>query len=1033
MRRVLPESWGAVILWSQRERGALRLLFGLCLVAAPDTVSAEDLAYVANLRAASVSVIDVATRQVTGRISVGADPNGLAVSPDGARLYVTNFAGNSVSVVDTQTRNVVVTIPVDLGPVGVTTTPDGAAIYTANKTANTVSVIDAATLAVTASIALPAGAGPNSVAVTPDGNFAYVTNSRNKSLSILDTRTLQVAKTLSIAAGPIRVVMDATRPAAYVLSYNAATVSVVDTTTQEITAEVPVVTFPTGVAIAPDGSRLYVSGDTVLLPIDLSTLTVLPAVPGFGISSKATSVTTDGMFVYVTTLDEGSTTIVDVAQNRVAGVVCVDSGPFAVAIGAAPQATVAWITEPLSGTKIYAGTQMPVRIVVRTGEVALAGWTLSLVDPQSNAEILAQGSGEVDGEVVAQIDGRMLTAKGSYTLALDVEDGDGMYTRGRVAVAVPDPAFALLPVDPVARDGAPDANPVLDGSGRLLAYEQPAGETALTFLDVEHGMVGGAYLYYDQLPPIWSLSADGSTVVYPRFDSALVFLDWMSGEQSVASYSSFGSIDRAAQRVAFTQTVSTDDPELPRRQVFYYDRLLRETRQVTAFPFASRPQRRLAGPVISGDGTRIAFASGSGWQIYAYDVGSRDLRSLTTLATNAAFERPSISEDGRWLAFVTTQPERPNLNIGALLDLDSGVLEAPVAGLDGFESFDTLITADARGLVVSSVADLDPTVGNSDGNVELFLYDRESGHFSQITDTLGMANGAYAPSISDDGRAAAFTMFQTAAGACPAVGVQRDAATGFNFGRSYTVQRRPGNQTPVLEAVSDARVRAGEFVELDFRATDPDGDRIVFFLQPVGGLDLPAGATFGDRGDGTATFGWRPSFGQVGDYPLRIGALDVGGDYALSDFSIQVCRELAPGGGCEATPTATVTPSDTPSATVTATPSSTPIATVTPTLSPTPAPSPTSTATPSPTIAPSVSPTASATRSATPTVSPSRTPSATGSPPSTATPAGGSGGGCQLAGHQAASPWSLIQLIALAVAALKVVVRAHAQGRYEKS
>ena len=68
MRRVLPAVRGAVILWSRRERGALRLLFGLYLAAAPGAVPAEDLAYVANLRAATVSVIDVATRRVTGRI-----------------------------------------------------------------------------------------------------------------------------------------------------------------------------------------------------------------------------------------------------------------------------------------------------------------------------------------------------------------------------------------------------------------------------------------------------------------------------------------------------------------------------------------------------------------------------------------------------------------------------------------------------------------------------------------------------------------------------------------------------------------------------------------------------------------------------------------------------------------------------------------------------------------------------------------------------------------------------------------------------
>jgi len=78
----------------------------------------EDLAYVANLRASTVSVIDVPSRRVVARVPVGAEPDGVAVSPDGSRIYVANFAGNSVSVIDAATRSVIATIPVDAGPVG---------------------------------------------------------------------------------------------------------------------------------------------------------------------------------------------------------------------------------------------------------------------------------------------------------------------------------------------------------------------------------------------------------------------------------------------------------------------------------------------------------------------------------------------------------------------------------------------------------------------------------------------------------------------------------------------------------------------------------------------------------------------------------------------------------------------------------------------------------------------------------------------------------------------------------------------------
>ena len=48
------------------------------------------------------------------------------------------------------------------------------------------------------------------------------------------------------------------------------------------------------------------------------------------------------------------------------------------------------------------------------------------------------------------------------------------------------------------------------------------------------------------------------------------------------------------------------------------------------------------------------------------------------------------------------------------------------------------------------------------------------------------------------------------------------------------MKRRPGNGRPWLEAVEDVRAEAGGTVEMEFRAGDPDGDPISFFVQPVG-------------------------------------------------------------------------------------------------------------------------------------------------------------------------------------------------------
>ena len=64
--------------------------------------------YVTNQFNNLVSVINTATNTVVGApISVGNQPVGVAVSPNGARVYVANISSGNVSVIDTATNTVV--------------------------------------------------------------------------------------------------------------------------------------------------------------------------------------------------------------------------------------------------------------------------------------------------------------------------------------------------------------------------------------------------------------------------------------------------------------------------------------------------------------------------------------------------------------------------------------------------------------------------------------------------------------------------------------------------------------------------------------------------------------------------------------------------------------------------------------------------------------------------------------------------------------------------------------------------------------
>ncbi len=140
-----------------------------------------------------VKVFDVATLSpVSGGISVGSRPEGIAVTPDGRKIYVANNLGNSVSVIDTGTNAVTTTTVVGLAPLGVAISPDSSYAYVANSSDKSISIINVSTDTVETTVSV--GTTPAGVAISPDGTRGYVANSADGTLSELGgPRTLTIS------------------------------------------------------------------------------------------------------------------------------------------------------------------------------------------------------------------------------------------------------------------------------------------------------------------------------------------------------------------------------------------------------------------------------------------------------------------------------------------------------------------------------------------------------------------------------------------------------------------------------------------------------------------------------------------------------------------------------------------------------------------------------------------------------------------------------------------------------------------------
>ena len=144
--------------------------------------------------------------------AAGDIPAGLAAAPDGRHLYVANGGDDSVSayaIADSGALTAVAGSPFATGdfPVGVAAAPDGRRLYLANLGGGSISayaITDSGALIPVTGSPFAAGSRPRGLAATPDGRHLYAANSRGGNISayaISDSGALTPVTGSPFAAG----------------------------------------------------------------------------------------------------------------------------------------------------------------------------------------------------------------------------------------------------------------------------------------------------------------------------------------------------------------------------------------------------------------------------------------------------------------------------------------------------------------------------------------------------------------------------------------------------------------------------------------------------------------------------------------------------------------------------------------------------------------------------------------------------------------------------------------------------------------
>ena len=239
-----------------------------------------------------------------------------------------------VAVIDTSANAIVSSVPAGancrlcVNTEGVAIAPDAGRLYVSNVFDQSVSVIDIASNALVAT--LPIAGGPTAVVASPNGTRVYVLDGTGGAfVSEIDTATNAVLRTTPLLVTQARgmaITPDGAR--LYVSTYGSNSVKVVSTATMSVTATIPAGNVPMGVDVAPNGSHMYVAAasSNAVLAIATTTNTVVATIP-VGTQPLSARVTPDGGRVYVANDLSRTVSVIDTQTHTVIATVTVEGNP----------------------------------------------------------------------------------------------------------------------------------------------------------------------------------------------------------------------------------------------------------------------------------------------------------------------------------------------------------------------------------------------------------------------------------------------------------------------------------------------------------------------------------------------------------------------------------------------------------------------------------------------------------------------------------------------------------------------------------
>ncbi len=287
------------------------------------------LAYVAHITHNFISVIDLDSKEVIGKIPAGDGTSDIAFSPDQQKGYISDFNANLITVFDIKTHETIDTIHVGKQPAYVLFTADGKHALVSHQSNDGLYVIDALKDSIIHKHLRRTGP----LYLSNNGKEIYQPQIFLPYVHKINVDSFYIAKNISTQGRPMEMAFTPDNKFAYLTNYDLSSVQKIDLQLDSVVSEIENISSPRGIAAAPDGKTAYVTDvkDNTVTVLDLEKDKVIKTIE-VGIMPTSVVVTRDGKFAYVTNQGDASISIINTADNKVTGKINVADNPIQIRI-----------------------------------------------------------------------------------------------------------------------------------------------------------------------------------------------------------------------------------------------------------------------------------------------------------------------------------------------------------------------------------------------------------------------------------------------------------------------------------------------------------------------------------------------------------------------------------------------------------------------------------------------------------------------------------------------------------------------------